>query len=1431
MALYTFITEICQEDAHRHGQTGLLANVKAGVEGSQNLTGFEFFPPMFVKRSLGRNFRLIGYRKPIGDDELVLFLRVLPRSSDEYRFFLENLEQNTDAVVRRFQPYGNEELQRIYDKATRVSPSPPPPDASEEERAWLYEVFPHERLSDELLVLETESWVKKMRAKENSAFLALYHRMLYELKLDQLHAASDNAESQILWEKRENSQRLGIAYLYRRDINRLLLLEPLRGIDDHAALLEKYNEKLAKIGDAVHDLSRVAARSYPFLMVLDEDAWLAIQKDEESNLALSPEEAELLDSIRQVGAKGELSYPLFINGRAGSGKSTMLQYLAADYIDFAVRRGACQRVLYITYSSDLLERARDTVRRLLLAHYEHLLKGKHDPSNVNKVVQSSFVVFHNFLYSLLPEQVQQQIPEERYVDYLRFRRLWDNDFAKRPESKRLSPDVAWHTIRSYIKGIRSSRDDELDPEEFNTLPKRHRSVSEETFRQVYEKVWCSWYKRICNEKHYWDDQDLAAVVLETGVARQIDCAALFCDEAQDFTPLELDIIYQLSLFGRRSMQPEELRRVPIVFAGDPLQTINPTGFRWEAVKADFHDRFCAVLDPRRRACVDITYRELHLNYRSNPGIVKFCNLIQLARAALLGYSDIHPQAPWWVDDPIQTVWFAADTEATKEGLNHRPDFVKLVNCEGGEETAYVLKDSMLSTLQEKVEGVYRNVFSPARAKGLEFPAVVLYRFGETAPDDFENLLRGAVNINSPEARLPYEYFFNRLYVAASRAKGQLVIVDSDHALKKFWQFATDMELVDHLMEKAGGSDRWKGYIAHPVPGTINWWGGEKIDPRQQANDYEREGRAKRDPYLIRQAALAYRSAGDEYAAGKCLAFAANLEGKYREAGDKYRELDLHEDAFQCYWDGQEWVRLCELAAKIPPFTARLESRVADLMSRSAIPTSTFLNDLINAAHDEAWFQKVSHNPIWQKVFVTLADRLVAIKPSEAIPWGDLFEILQRFCRVGDHHIKRTTLATIAYRADKFAAAVELWEKAGDVNHREYYRAKARVTNFPDNIIWFHRAGEHNEILSQWYTCRPTRDQVSKFENSLVRTVVGAAIAEQDISLAANLLRSLLDKGSLNRDDQDWIGKLLVTAMEKRDIELIKVVATMAARMFVRTRKWSAAIRAAEDADFSDLSLRNHAKDIQLILRNNDGATNIFRAVVEELAVSEDLPSETVQSQMQVAEFLNRNFLGEGVSPANPRGLSPQVVGASIERAGKIIDALQFYKALTDSAPTEEVAQFASERMVRNLERHADYFRSRGDEEQAKQRHLRAQKIREEAHLGERQIPDYPVVHTDIEPAEPTEWNRGPLKVVLSRLHKRLRIEHTERFEIVTVDGKKENLQGDAAFEEVKAVGRELAAWKIIDWDVRVSLITQDLSKGVVIEIGSEKFEFPLGLCS
>lgn len=400
MALYVVVTDQCQSDANRHGQSSLVANLRQSVESTQNLTGFDFLlPTPFLKKGLGRGFRLIAYRAPVVDDELILFLRVLARGSQDYGGFLANWDKDTDAVTRQFQPYDDSELKRIHARLTSVSPPAPRPEPNAEERGWLYEVFRAGTPEDELLVLETEAWVKKMRESANRDFLALYHQMLEQMDPSRLRAGSTNAECEVYW---ESNRRLGVAYLYQPDLNRLLLLEPVRQSEDVGLLLKKHRERLRKTGDGQHELSRIAARSYPFLMVLDQDAWLAIQKDEEANLALSPEEAELLESIRRTGAEGELGYPLFINGRAGSGKSTMLQYLTADYVDFALRRNTSRLPLYITCSRDLLERSRETVRGLLTAHHVRLLEGAHEPAKVDAILGRSFQVFHDFLYSLLP---------------------------------------------------------------------------------------------------------------------------------------------------------------------------------------------------------------------------------------------------------------------------------------------------------------------------------------------------------------------------------------------------------------------------------------------------------------------------------------------------------------------------------------------------------------------------------------------------------------------------------------------------------------------------------------------------------------------------------------------------------------------------------------------------------------------------------------------------------------------------------------------------------------------------------------------------------------------------------------------------------------------------------------------------------------------
>lgn len=1416
MALYVVITDNCQGDANRHGLSSLVGNLRDSIKRTQNLVGFDaFLPTPFLKKSLGRSFRLIGYRTPVADDELILFLRVLARGSNEYEAFLANWDKDTDGVTRQFQPYDDNDLKRIHAGLTSVPPTPPLPQPDAEERGWLYEVFREETPDDELLVLETEAWVKRMREPANRDFLALYHQMLEQMDTSRLHAASTNAECRVHW---ESNKRLGVAYLYRPDLNRLLLLEAVRHTDDVDVLLEEHRQRLRKTGEGQHELSRIAARSYPFLMVLDQDAWLAVQKDEEANLALSPEEAELLESIHRAGAEGELGYPLFINGRAGSGKSTMLQYLAADYVDFALRRSVARLPLYMTCSRDLLERARETVRGLLTTHHARLLEGAHDPAKVDAVLDRSFQVFHDFLYSLLAPETQKELPEDRYVSYSEFRRLWAKDFAKRPEARRMSPDVSWHAIRSYIKGIRSSHDDELGPEEFNALPRRRRSVSEEAYKRIYDRVWCSWYKRLCDEENYWDDQDLAARVLDAGVAPETDCAAIFCDEAQDFTPLELDIIFQLSLFGRRSLQPEELRRVPIVFAGDPLQTINPTGFRWDAVQADFHERFCAVLDPRRRARVDLCYRELRFNYRSNPGIVGFCNLIQLVRAALLRARDIRPQEAWWVDAPVQTVWFALDNAETTQQLQRRPELVKLVNCEEGEETQYVRADSILKTLKEESEGIYRNILGPTRAKGLEFSSVVVYRFGETAPGDFARLLSGDVSLRDQEERLPFEYFFNRLYVAASRAKGQLVIVDSSRALEAFWRFATDPDVIDRLMKETGGPTVWKDAVTYLVPGNEEAWSGKRIDPREQAVDYATQGRRKRDPYLLRQAALAYRSAGDEHEAGKCLALAAEFEGKLREAGDKYRELGLHEDAFRCYWTGRQWRPLCDLAAQEAGLTSRMESRAADFMARADGIDAVFMGGLVSAAQDDVWLGDVGVDATWREVLAKTAERLAKALGDETIAWTEVHSAFDRLVGVGVP-INDVHLATIAYAADDFEEAVRLWERSGSTDRREYNRAKARITPFPASLDWFGRLKDHAEVLRQWRERGLEQSAVEHLDDKVVRAVADAALDEGDLPLAAGMMQA--------RPDRERVAKLLAAAVRAGDHSTVATGAEVAARLFVQTRAWTAALRAADSEDFSDLpGIR--AGDVRAALDRTHGRAAVLSAVVHELAMSEALPAETSERQGPITDFLHRHFIGKGGAQADDHGIPPQVVGAAIERAGKIVDALQYYENLGRAASTPETKKFAAERLVRNLERHAEYLRSRGDDSQARQRESRAKQIRERAGIGVRALPEYPLVDTKPVFAGPTEWVWGPLKVVLSRPHGRLRIEHTERFETVTVDVRNCRLLGDARFSQLAPQGdSQLSSWQVEDWNTIIRLLPGDTTKCVIDSKGERSLEIPL----
>ena len=502
-------------------------------------------------------------------------------------------------------------------------PKKPKPNA--EEARYLWDVMGQENAGpNKVFICETAEWIKSVAEKQ------LDDRLLY--MCDPILDASENIYEEKQYLSIPNQNDLHILCRYFDDYKKLLLVKPFyksnkkEKEDVERQYSSLMNSSPKDIKDK--DILKYSARSYPNEVLLDEDFWLEVERDEEANLALSSEESALLQSVHNFGPNDQTKgFPLFINGRAGSGKSTILLYLFADYLRYYLRDTKNNpRPLYLTCSQDLLDRSREGAERLIRCNHQSLEAQR--LSEDREEMSKSFQVFHRFLIRLVPDLERKNLfAQEKFINYGHFKSLWEDKFAHDPRAReQYGPDHSWHVIRSYIKGL--SIDGYLDQEEYAEQPKNEHTVTQKKFDTIYEKVWNNWYRDLCepidNHRQYWDDQDLVRYLLDQNLIKP-SYAAIFCDEAQDFTRIELEALLRLSIFSNRELNPHEINRVPFAFAGDPFQTLNPTGFRWDAIKTAYVSKFIHSLDTNRGTKYDLNYRELSFNYRSTENIVRLCN--------------------------------------------------------------------------------------------------------------------------------------------------------------------------------------------------------------------------------------------------------------------------------------------------------------------------------------------------------------------------------------------------------------------------------------------------------------------------------------------------------------------------------------------------------------------------------------------------------------------------------------------------------------------------------------------------------------------------------------------------------------------------------------------------------------------------------------
>lgn len=157
-------------------------------------------------------------------------------------------------------------------------------------------------------IYETREWVEDITNEDdvNEAFdeFSMAAQKIEEYILDNINGVDG-------WGQLSAKDR--IILIYHRGTDWILAAAPLK--DDKIKINKIIN------GECPTDF----LRGYPFTFLSSEDEWRRMEKESKSNLVLTEEQV-------QVVATNAPNYPLFISGRAGSGKSTVLQYLFAEVV-------------------------------------------------------------------------------------------------------------------------------------------------------------------------------------------------------------------------------------------------------------------------------------------------------------------------------------------------------------------------------------------------------------------------------------------------------------------------------------------------------------------------------------------------------------------------------------------------------------------------------------------------------------------------------------------------------------------------------------------------------------------------------------------------------------------------------------------------------------------------------------------------------------------------------------------------------------------------------------------------------------------------------------------------------------------------------------------------------------------------------------------
>ncbi len=1103
-----------QENLYREYRAQL-DRLKQDIYNNQDISPWIYIKKGVYRYRLARHVRVYAFRQKIqvSNNEYIIFALVdVHTKANDDASFLKNLKRDISTFAERYkQTLENEiklierEIQSII--SNQVSPSKViSKDIQDRYESFLFSLnsFFNEIIEEET-ICETEEWL------ENVLSAPLEHNWgtLFNL----LHNLIVNGEAQrnsLISTPTENGGYRVIEdkvyvdfkhFIVRGNNRKFWLLErcgvQAKGtVEDRCEFLGNIWEEKYINEDKVDNLIlRKSYREYPSYLLIYENIWSECEKgDVKANLALSTEEKKILENLK---------FPSFINGRAGSGKSTILYYIFA-YLLYRNQIGEIEfpdPPVFITYSKKLLDTARDNVENIV----KSLLKRDDRPiDNLN--IDKYFRTFE----SLLSETAENLFKDKTLVVFGKFKKVCCDE---RYSFTRREPEIVWYCIKAFIGGYRS--DTELTPEEYLKLSPRDRDIDSEVYQQIYEED-LQWYRRKKKEENLYDLLDVTKEILkryEEGEITLPSYSMVFCDESQDFSNVEIELLLRLSPYVKFDFEYVHRVPLPYVFAGDPLQSINPSGFRWERFKANFYKVFREL----GMSDVSIDFYTLTHNYRATHPLICVANTIQLLRKIKFDIDEIKPQIPWRQDDSSDRNSLLPNARTFKIGHNIQvEDLEEITKREGaififpfdeGEEERYISKNEDV----QKIRNAFLKKFSTAYEdsenkfsflnvsdiKGMEYKSIIVYGFG----DYIGKSIFDPTFERDSSRRYKLSHDLNKLYVAITRAEKHLFIVDTESGFENLWKYITEPQA---LLAKIPDREKetWKCYILseNDTPyieeGIRDQLQDIYLSPqerRDRAKRYKAEAERTDNPKLYRYAAIDYHNLGtpeDIKKYNQCLAKAYELEERWERAGDIYKEeLSEYRDAGRCYWEGCVWDKILNIPENI------LKAKHLNVAKFINEPNKNHTKNLLHYLTDEEGELVDLTRPQWIDVYETIKRVEVQIEDEKHLEW--LGRILERYGEEGIEGAYERA-AELYKRVKNWQKCVNALEKAQRTNHPDYYYAKAELhkDRLSERFKWLNKLGEYEKIKEEF--------DISKFDVgnwALFKEVIKAYDALRDIEEA------------------------------------------------------------------------------------------------------------------------------------------------------------------------------------------------------------------------------------------------------------------------------------------------------------------------------------------